>query len=173
MPKKLIKRYMPNHETIRDHKHLQFFGDHLHNPNLWHLNRQSVSGAFAVGLFCAYIPVPFQMVIAAALAILFCTNLTISVALVWITNPITMPALFYFAYLVGAWAMQTPNTVDHSEFSVDSVLEGLGEIWEPFLLGCFISGTVLAILGYVGIRILWRVNITRRWEQRKKSRGSR
>lgn len=172
MPKKLIKRYMPNHETIRDHKHLQFFGDHLHNPNLWHLNRYSVSGAFAVGLFCAYIPVPFQMVIAAALAILFCVNLTISVALVWITNPITMPALFYFAYLVGAWAMQLPDTVDHSEFSVDSVLEGLGEIWEPFLLGCFISGTLLAIIGYVGIRLLWRINIASRWKKRKESRSS-
>jgi uncharacterized protein (DUF2062 family) len=113
------------------------------------------------------------MVIAAALAIFFCVNLTISVALVWITNPITMPALFYFAYLVGAWALQVPDTVDHSEFSVESVLEGLGEIWGPFLLGCFISGTILAIIGYISIRLLWRINIANRWKKRKKIRNSR
>ncbi len=168
MPKKLIKRYMPDHRTIREHKHLQFFGDHLHNPNLWHLNRQSVSGAFAVGLFCAFIPVPFQMVIAAALAILFCVNLPISVALVWITNPITMPAIFYFTYLVGARIMQIPDTMEDTAFSLESVLDGLGEVWQPFLLGCFVTGTILALLGYVSIRLIWRINVVNRWNQRKK-----
>lgn len=170
MPKKLIQRYMPDHKTIREHKYLQFFGDHLHNPNLWHLNRKSVSAAFAVGLFCAYIPVPFQMVIAAALAILFCANMTISVALVWITNPLTMPVLFYFAYQVGAWIMQIPHSSEEIEFSLDSIFNGLGEIWMPFLLGCFVSGTLLAIIGFLGIRILWRINIVRQWNRRKTAR---
>lgn len=170
MPKRLIKRYMPDHKKIREHKHLQFFGDHLHNPNLWHLNRQSVSGAFAVGLFCAYIPVPFQMVIAAAMAVLFCVNLPISAALVWITNPITMPALFYFAYLVGSKIMRVPDTVENIDFSVEGLLSGLGEIWQPFLLGCLISGTILALLGYVAIKLLWRINVINRWNRRKKRR---
>lgn len=167
MPKKMIKRYMPDHQKIKEHKHLQFFGDHIHNPNLWHLNRQSVSGAFAVGLFCAYIPVPFQMVIAAAMAIIFCVNLPISVALVWITNPLTMPALFYIAYVVGAWILRTPGEIDNTAFSVDNILDGIGDIWEPFLLGCFVTGTVLAIIGFVSMRLLWRLNVVKQWNRRK------
>ena len=74
MAKKLIRRYLPDPHKIRDHKHLRLFGTLLHDPNLWHLNRRSVSGAFAVGLFMAFVPMPFQMIPAAALAILLSTS---------------------------------------------------------------------------------------------------
>ena len=78
MPKKFIKRLMPNHRTIREHKHLRFLGSLLHDPNLWHLNRRSASGAFAVGLFMAWVPVPFQMLLGAIGAIAFRVNLPLS-----------------------------------------------------------------------------------------------
>ena len=95
MPKKIIKRMMPDHQTIKENKYLKIFGNLLHNANLWHLNRHSVAKAFAVGLFFAFIPVPFQMVLAAGLAIIVHANLPLSIALVWITNPLTMPFIFY------------------------------------------------------------------------------
>ena len=96
---------MPDHQTIKEHKHLKIFGKLLHDGNLWHLNRRSVSGAFAVGLFCAFVPIPSQMILAAAIAIIIRVNLPISVALVWISNPITMPPIFYAAYKFGAYVM--------------------------------------------------------------------
>ena len=85
---------MPDHKKIRDHKHLRIFGKLLHNPSLWHMNRHSVAKAFAVGLFFAWVPVPFQMVLGAGGAILFHANLPLSVVLVWLTNPFTMPPMF-------------------------------------------------------------------------------
>ncbi|MDW2204973.1 DUF2062 domain-containing protein, partial [Vibrio sp. 1636] len=54
MPRKLIKRFMPDHEVIKRQKALKVFGNVLYNPNLWCLNRRSASGAFAVGLFMAF-----------------------------------------------------------------------------------------------------------------------
>ena len=42
----------------------------------------------AVGLFVALMPIPLQMAVAAAIAILVRSNLPISVSLVWLTNPV-------------------------------------------------------------------------------------
>ncbi|NOX92117.1 MAG: DUF2062 domain-containing protein, partial [Gammaproteobacteria bacterium] len=74
MPKRIIKRFMPNPQMIRNHKHLQFLGTLLHDPNIFHLNRRSVSGAFSVGLFMAFVPIPLQMIFAAIGAIVLRVN---------------------------------------------------------------------------------------------------
>lgn len=167
MPKKIIKRLMPNPDTFKEHKNLQFLGDRLHEPNLWHLNRRSVSRAFAIGLFAAWIPLPSQMAIAAIAAFYFRANLPISVILVWLSNPITMPPLFYFAYQVGLWGLGMPASETEFEFSLDGVMNGLGDIWQPFLFGCLIMGIVCSALGYAGIRIYWRMHVLKHWEKRQ------
>ena len=75
MARRVIKKMMPDHDKIRRSRAIKLFGSLLHDGNLWHLNRRSASGAFAVGLFTAFIPVPFQMLLAAAAAIIFRVNL--------------------------------------------------------------------------------------------------
>lgn len=166
MPKKFIKRYMPNHKVIREHKHLQIFGSLLHDPNLFHLNRRSVAGAFAVGLFFAWVPVPFQMVLAAAMAIYLRVNLPVSVALVWTSNPLTMPPLFYFAYRLGSWILGIPENKFHIELTFEWLSSGLAAVWQPFLLGCFVMGVGCSLLGYLGIRLLWRLSIIRKLKKK-------
>lgn len=167
MPKKFFKRYMPDHKMIRENKHLQIFGTLLHDPNLFHLNRRSVSGAFALGLFNAFVPIPSQMILSAAGAILFRVNLPISVALVWITNPVTMLPIFSFAYVVGTWILGKPEQSFHFEPSIGWLTNELLAIWPSFLLGCFVLGTIAAISGYATIRILWRMHILKHIKERK------
>ena len=159
MPRKLIKKYLPDHRKVRTHKNLQCFGKLLHDPNIWHLNRRSVSGAFAVGLFVAFAPIPLQMILAAAIAIVMRVNLPISISLVWITNPFTIPPMFYFAYKTGAWLLDTPLHDIKFELSVDWLMAELGAIWEPFLFGCFILGLISGALGFMVSRLLWRIHI--------------
>lgn len=159
MPRKLIKRFLPDHHKIRSHKHLKCFGSLLHDPNIWHLNRRSVSGAFFLGLLCAWIPIPFQMLIAAAIAIIARVNLPVSIGLVWITNPITIPPMFYFAYKTGAWILSSPAHEFNFELSFEWLKLELGYIWEPFLLGCLVLGLLSAVIGYLFIRIMWRFHV--------------
>ncbi|MEJ2691725.1 MAG: DUF2062 domain-containing protein, partial [Candidatus Thiodiazotropha sp.] len=138
MPKSLIKRLLPNHDKVREHRHLKVFGKLLHDANLWHLNRHSASGGFAVGLFMAFVPLPFQMVFAAAAAIIFRVNLPISVVLVWITNPITIPPIFFFAYRIGTLILGTPAQTEAFQFSLEWFNQGFLDILLPLLLGSLI-----------------------------------
>jgi len=167
MPKKTIKRFMPDHQTIKDNKHLKIFGNLLHNANLWHLNRHSIAKAFAVGLFFAFIPVPFQMVLAAGAAIIFHANLPLSIALVWLTNPLTMPAIFYFCYIVGTWILGVPEQDFSFQASWQWVVDSLSTIGPAFLLGCGVLAVIFSILGYVGIQGLWRYSVIKEWNKRK------
>jgi len=109
MPRKFLKRLLPDHNKMSEHPHLQHFGERLREPKLWHLNRRSVSGAVALGLFIAFMPIPGQMILAVLLAIYFRVNLPISALAVWITNPVTIAPLFFFAYKVGSWILQVPS----------------------------------------------------------------
>jgi uncharacterized protein (DUF2062 family) len=165
MPRELLKKYMPDPERIKNHKNLQFLGARLHDPNLWHLNRRSVSMAFAVGLFVAWIPSPTQMAMAAICAFYCRANLPIAVGLVWITNPITMPPLFYFAYLIGLNVLNLPS----GNFSLDAVLSG--DIVVPFLTGCLVLGILCSTGGYFGIQYFWHYNVMQRWQARKARRA--
>ncbi|MGI9335066.1 MAG: DUF2062 domain-containing protein, partial [Gammaproteobacteria bacterium] len=88
--RKSLKRLLPSPRELRQHHGLRrFFGTLLHEPDLWHLNRNSVAWSVSVGLFMAFMPIPLQMVAAAAVAIVVGCNLPIAVTLVWITNPLT------------------------------------------------------------------------------------
>ncbi len=170
MAKKFLKRFLPDPRVIREHKLLKGFGTFLHNPNLWHLNRRSVPKAFAIGLFMAFVPVPFQMWLSAGAAIIFEANLPISVALVWLTNPLTMPPMFYFAYLVGNWILDEPAHTFAFELTWDWLINRMSDIWEPFLLGCFVLGIVSAVLGYVVIRVFWVLRVRKDWQIRRQKR---
>ena len=167
MPKQFIKNLLPHHDKVRNHKHLRLFGSLMHDANLWHLNRHSVSGAFAVGLFMAFVPLPFQMVLAAATAILFRVNLPISVALVWVTNPITIPPMFYGAYWIGTLVTGDQATLKPFQFSWEWLQSLSNDILLPLLIGSMICATVSAILGYSLILWIWRWRAVVKWKARR------
>ncbi|MGH8548534.1 MAG: DUF2062 domain-containing protein [Methylococcales bacterium] len=171
--RKIFSRYLPDNAALKNHPHLRRIKHLLEDPNLWHLNRRSVSKAFAIGLFSAWIPSLGQMFIAAVGAIWFRANLPISVVLVLITNPLTSAPLFYFAYLVGARVLRTPNPIESISFDLNEILSVLGEVWQPFLLGCLIVASVSAVAGYAAVRLYWRHFVIKRWKQRRAARKPR
>lgn len=168
MPRKLLRRYLARSPALREHRALSLFREQLHDPNLWHLNRRSVSGGVAVGLFCMYMPIPFEMGLAALCAIVFRVNLPIAVALVWISNPLTWVAMYGVAYLLGAWLLGEP-TIPLEHVS----LRWLGMNFASLWLGCLILGSFLALVGYLFVRAAWRINVIRAWRARRHgSRGN-
>ena len=166
MPRHLIKRYTPDPAVLKKHKYLRHLGALLKDENLWHLNRRSVSGGVASGLFWSMIPIPSQMVASAVSAVVFRINLPIAVALVWITNPLTIPPMFYFNYKLGTWLLGSPANVNEFHLSVEWITQEIGLIWKPLLLGSLISGIVLGVLGYFTMRFYWRWHVVKRYRAR-------
>jgi uncharacterized protein (DUF2062 family) len=170
MPKRTLKQFAPSPAALREIKLLRILGDWIYEPNLWHVNRYSAAMAFFVGLFVAFMPIPGQMVLAAALALLLRCNLPLSVGLVWITNPITMPAMFFLAYSVGALMIDVPMQPMEFELNWHWLRDSIGAIWRPLLLGSVICGLFFGSLSFFIVSMLWRWRVVARWKKRKELR---
>jgi len=173
MPQKFLKKYSPSQKTIRENKALSCLGESIHQPSLWQMNRRSVAKAFAIGLFCAWIPTPLQTLMAAALAVYFRAHLPLSVVLVFVTNPITIPPMFYFSYKLGSFLLGMETQSVSMDLSWEWFTTTMGEIWQPLLFGCIILGIISSIIGYFTINTLWRQSIKSRWQDRKECRAAR
>lgn len=173
MARKLLKRWSPDPSRIKQLPALGFLGKLIHDPNLFHLNRHSVSVAVAVGLFVAFVPTVGQMALAALLALWLRCNLPISVALCWVSNPVTIPPLFYATYELGCWILQVPKMNFAIELSWDWLNNELLAIWKPLLVGSLLTGIFLAAFGYLAMQAFWYWHVMHHWELRRKRRVNR
>jgi len=167
MIKNVIKRFFPKLDTVKEEKILKIFGPAVLQPNLWHINKKSVSRGFAIGAFCAFLPIPGQMILAAFLSITFAANIPISLVLTWITNPITFTPIFYFAYKIGKIIFDGRIAYDVDEKEID-ILSNIMHIWEPLLLGSIVLSITGSIVAYIIIRVYWRYYVIKIWSKRKK-----
>jgi uncharacterized protein len=147
----------------------------LKNKDLWSGDRASFARAGFVGAFCAFIPVPLQMPLAAIISYYVRANIPFAVALAWLTNPVTMWPIWTFGYLVGAWVLGRP-TLGRIEVTEGVNMWGwmtevLPQIWLPLWLGNSLLGLMVGSWLYLVIRFvpLPQFNILRK---KKKSPSS-
>ena len=167
MIKNVIKRLFPKLDSVKEERILKIFGPAVLQPNLWHINKKSVSRGFAIGAFCAFLPIPgIQMLLAAFLTITFAGNLPIAVILTWITNPFTYVPIVYFAIKIGDFFINTKTNYEVKSEEVN-ILSDLMQYWEPLFLGSFILSCIGSLLSYMLIRIYWRYYVLKIWSKRK------
>lgn len=169
MPKKLFRKITPSPEFVRDHKSLSAIAHLLADPNLFHLNRHSVSRAFAVGMGVAMLPIYGHMLIAAILAIWCRANLTISVILVWISNPLTFPVMLVVEYWIGASLLGIDGSLAVRDINLSEWRTLLSEIWKPLIVGGVALSLASSIVSYTLVMSFWRWYTQRRWYKRGKN----
>lgn len=174
--RKHLRKYLPDHEAIRANRWLAPFGNTLLHPRLWHLNRRSAAGGFAVGLYCGLIPGPFQILGAAIFSVAFRVNLPLALFTTFYTNPFTIVPLYLLAYRLGRFALGDVGGkfVPPPEFAAADLLEwtramgdwmlGLGA---PLAVGVVLLANILAVLGYFVVRLGWRFYLIRVWRKRR------
>ncbi len=59
------------------------------------------------------------------------------------------------------------------ELSFNWLLTGLLDIWQPFLLGCFIVGATASLLSFILIRVMWRYHILSHIKNRIKRKNKK
>ena len=177
MPKKYLKKLLPSHESIRQHRWLKPFGGRLQHHNLWHLHRRSVSGGVAIGMFCGLIPGPLQMIGAALLAVLFRVNLPVAMVTTLYTNPFTIVPLYWVAYKLGALVTGQGHSMTAAHFVVPEMgwdnwftvaVDWIISLGKPFAIGLPLLAVSLAVLGYVSVRAGWRLWVMWQWHKRGK-----
>jgi len=181
VPRKYFRKYLPDRDTVRSSRLARPFGSWLHQPNLWCLNRRSVSGAVAIGLFCGLIPGPLQMLGALLLAIPLRKNIPVALIVTLYTNPLTIVPLYVIAFEYGrlllgldhAAAGITPFAFDWSDWlgSMLALGDWMLALGRPLALGLVALALTLAALGYAAVELAWRAHVRAAWRARKLRRS--
>ncbi len=164
MPKKKFKAHLPTRQSIQQNRWLEPYAHSLQHPNLWHLNRRSVSGGVAVGLLCGLIPGPLQMLGAALLSVWLRVNLPVALFSTLYTNPFTILPLYILAHRIGAWVLGL-NGISASSITIPQLrwddwwqplLHWLASLGKALVIGLPLLAILLSCAGYFLVRLGWR-----------------
>ena len=122
-------------------------------------NRKTVSKAVFIGLFIALIPMPMQMLAVVAVMPFTRFNVPIALAMCWLSNPFTMPPMYYVEYLTGSFLLGMEMTP--VEMTVEWFGDNIGNIFIPLYVGTAFYSFTLAPLAYYIINYLWRASVKR------------
>jgi len=153
---------LPDAELLRQQPWLQKFGPKLNNTALWRLRRRSLQRACAVGLFCAWLPLPIQMLLAAALAVRLQAHLPLALGLVWLNNPLTLPLLIVAGYQAGVAILQMPVQEFVFEASWQWLAASLHQVGVPLLTGSVVLGLLSALLSWPLSARIWHFHLRQR-----------
>ena len=133
------------------------------------VNRKMVARAVLVGMFIAMIPMPMQMLAVILVAPFFRFNVPIGVSLVWITNPFTMPVIYYVEYITGNFLLMRDGVCE-VEMTMQWFTDNIGNIFIPLYVGTFFFSTIGASLGYWTVNHFWHGSVHRDRKLHRKHR---
>ena len=131
----------------------EFISKHKIPHEYLSVNRTMVTKAFLIGLFIAFIPMPMQMLLVVIMMRFFKFNLPLAVALCWITNPFTMPFIYYLEYVTGSFILDIDTVA--VEITVEWFNNNFANIFIPLYVGALLLASVISISVYFLINYLW------------------
>jgi len=136
------------------------------------INRRSVTRAIAIGLFWAFIPMPMQMLAVIATTPLLRFNVPIAISMVWLSNPFTMPPMYYMEYLTGTFILGQEG-IQNIELSVEWFKTNIGDIFLPLYVGTSFYSVVITGFIYLILNRLWVHSVKNEKEEKEVHRKQR
>ena len=163
-----LRALTPRRDQLEANPLLRSLAPRLAHPKLWHWSRRSVATGMAIGLFIGLLIPVAQILFAAAAALALRANIAVAATGTLVTNPLTIPPIYYAAYHLGAWVTGSaaPATVSFADPA--SLWENLATIGMPLFAGLCIAAAVAAIASYVLVSQAWVWHVA----QRRRGSGS-
>ena len=160
--KSILKKYSPKRENIN----LGWLNKHLTDPELWKWNKKTIAKAFAIGLFCAFLPIPGHTILVAILSMMLSANILLSILVVWVNNPITIVPIIYFTYKLGASIIGVEIDPEF-EFSFGYLMDNFWSATLPLWAGGLITSIVASTLGYFSVISIYKYKALKRIKRLK------
>ena len=136
------------------------------------INRRSVTRGISVGLFWGFIPMPMQMLAVIATTPFFKFNVPIALSMVWLSNPFTMPPMYYMEYLTGNFILGEEGIHD-IEMSVEWFKSNIGDVFIPLYVGTAFYSIVVTGIVYLILNRLWVSSVKSEKEEKDVHRKQR
>ena len=98
------------------------------------INRKSISRGVFIGLFWGFIPMPMQMLAVLSVTPFIKFNVPIAISMVWLSNPITMPFMYYMEYQTGNFLLGNEG-LENIELTLDWFSNNWSKIITPLYVG--------------------------------------
>jgi len=122
-------------------------------------NRRMIAKGVFIGIFIAFIPMPMQMLLVVAMMPFFKFNVPIAIAMCWLSNPFTMPPMYYMEYITGSFFLG--SEVAPVEMSLDWFSENISKIFIPLYVGTAFYSILGSLGGYWLVNHFWKSSVHR------------
>ncbi len=133
------------------------------------INRKSISKGALVGLFWGFIPMPMQMAAVMLTTPFIRFNVPLAISTVWLSNPLTMPPMYYMEYLTGNFILGREGIKD-IELTMDWFSEHFDDILIPLYTGTAFYSIVISSLVYLFINQLWIASVKQEKAEKEQKR---
>ena len=159
MKKKPPRRWMPHKDEILAVRWLRPVRRFLDHDHLWDLKRPNVARGVAVGLFAGVMLPVAQIFFAVVGAVAVRGHVPVSAACTFVTNPLTVPPLYWLAYQIGGFLLpdypRALASLEEAGTWLARALDWAVSAGVPLLTGLLVLASASAVLGYVLVWLLW------------------
>jgi uncharacterized protein (DUF2062 family) len=134
------------------------------------INRKMVTRGVGIGLFWGFIPMPMQMLAVMATTPFVRFNVPIAISMVWLSNPFTMPPMYYMEYLTGNFLLGKEG-IENIELTMEWFSANIGDIFVPLYVGTAFYSIVVTGLIYIFLNRLWIRSVYNEKEERDTARN--
>jgi len=138
----------------------------------FNINRRMITRGVFIGLFWGFIPMPMQMLAVISITPFIRFNVPIAIAMVWLSNPFTMPPMYYMEYITGNFILGREG-IESIELTIDWFSDHIDDIFVPLYVGTAFYSIVVSSLVYVLLNWLWIRSVKEEQDEKQENRKNK